>query len=54
MKELITKQNLIYLGIGLISAIVTYNLLKNPEKSLETKQVTKSADANSSFCGCGA
>lgn len=54
MKELLTKQNLMYLGIGLVSAIVIYNVLKNREKTTElTQPVTKSADENSSFCGCG-
>jgi hypothetical protein len=54
MKELLTKQNLMYLGIGLVSAIVIYNVLKNREKTTElTQPVIKSADENSSFCGCG-
>jgi uncharacterized membrane protein YuzA (DUF378 family) len=55
MKELMTKKNLIYLGIGLIGAIVIYNVLKNRTKESEkTKNDTNSESENSSFCGCGA
>ncbi len=54
MKELMTKKNLMYFGIGLVSAIVIYNVLKNRKKESETTPVIKSEDENSSFCGCGA
>lgn len=55
MKELMTKQNLMFVGIGLVSAFVVYKVLVNREKASETtKPATKSADETSSFCGCGA
>lgn len=55
-----TTQNLMYVGIGLASAYLFYNLLVNREKAsatqtASTKPATKSADETSSdFCGCGA
>jgi hypothetical protein len=55
MKELMTKQNLMFVGIGLATAFVVYKVLVNREKASETtKPVLKSADDSSSFCGCGA
>ena len=55
MKELMTKQNLMFVGIGLATAVVFYNILVNREKASETtKPATKSTDDTSSFCGCGA
>ena len=55
MKELTTKKTLMYIGIGLIGAFVIYNVLKNRQKESEkTNPEIKSADENSSFCGCGA
>jgi hypothetical protein len=55
MKDLMTKQNLMYAGIGLVTAFVVYKVLVNREKASETtKPVLKSSDETSSFCGCGA
>jgi hypothetical protein len=57
MKELMTKQNLMYAGIGLVTAFVVYKVLVNREKVSETASnttATKSTDETSSFCGCGA
>lgn len=58
MKNLITTQNLIYVGIGFATAYVVYNILVNREKAkATTKPVLKPAiitDESSDFCGCGA
>ena len=57
MKNLMTTQNLMYIGIGLATAFVVFKVLENREKSNEKTSnttTTKSADATSSFCGCGA
>jgi hypothetical protein len=55
MEELMKKQNLIFIGVGLVTAVVIYNVLINREKASKiTQPVTKSLDDNSSFCGCGA
>jgi hypothetical protein len=55
MKNLITKQNLIILGVGLATAFFVYKVLVNGEKeSKTTKTVSKEMDETSSFCGCGA
>ena len=55
MKNLMTKENLMYAGIGLVTAYVVYMVLVNREKaSATTNPVTKSTDETSSFCGCGA
>lgn len=50
-----TKQNLMFVGIGLATAYVVYMVLVNREKSpaTSTKSV-ESTDATSDFCGCGA
>ena len=36
MKELMIKNNLMYVGIGLLTAIIVYNLLLNRKKEDET------------------
>ena len=55
MKELMTKQNLIFVGIGLATAVVFYNILVNREKaSGNTNVKPKPSEEKSSFCGCGA
>ena len=55
MKELMNKQNLMFVGVGLATAFVFYKVLVNREKASETiKPVLKSTDETSSFCGCGA
>ena len=55
MKNLMTKQNLIILGVTLATAYVVYNVLAKREKAPATS--TKSVeliDETSDFCGCGA
>lgn len=48
------KQNLMFLGVGLVTAFVVYKVLVNREKSVETiKPVSKSVEETSDFCGCG-
>lgn len=59
MKELMTKQNLMFVGIGLATAFVVYKVLVNREKTNEIatptgKPVVKSNEESSDFCGCGA
>lgn len=55
MKNLMTKQNLIILGVGLATALAVYHALKNREKSPATSNKSvESTDATSDFCGCGA
>lgn len=57
MKNLFTQQNLIYFGIGLVTAYVVHSVLVNREKSNNiTTPVLKSegVDETSDFCGCGA
>lgn len=59
MKDLITKQNLMFVGIGLATAFVVYKVLVNREKTNEIanttgKPVMKSNEESSDFCGCGA
>jgi hypothetical protein len=55
MKNLMTKENLMYAGIGLVTAYVVYMVLVNREKTSETtKPVSKSVEETSDFCGCGA
>lgn len=59
MKDLMTKQNLMFVGIGLATAFVVYKVLVNREKTNEIanttgKPVMKSNEESSDFCGCGA
>jgi hypothetical protein len=54
MKELMTKQNLMFVGIGLATAVVFYNILVNREKASVTNIKPKPSEEKSSFCGCGA
>jgi branched-subunit amino acid transport protein len=68
MKNIIGKQELIFAGIGLLTAIVVFKFIIRDKKTeiTSTKPVlqavnngvvsptTKSADGISSFCGCGA
>jgi hypothetical protein len=62
MKNLITKQNLIILGVGLVSAIVVYKVLVNRgKKDKVTNETGKPVlkplpikEGSSDFCGCGA
>ena len=55
MKELMKKENLMFVGIGLATAYVVYMVLVNREKaSAVSKPALKSTDDTSSFCGCGA
>jgi hypothetical protein len=55
MEKLMTKQNLMFVGIGLVTAFVVYKVLVNREKSVATtKPVSKSVEETSDFCGCGA
>jgi len=50
-----TKQNLMYAGIGILTAFIVYKVLVNREKSVgTTKPVSKSVEETSDFCGCGA
>jgi len=53
MKELMTKQNLIFVGIGLATAVVFYNILVNREKAVKPQPLSKPSEDKSSFCGCG-
>ena len=64
----IGKQELMFAGIGLLTAIVVFKFITRDKKTeiASTKPVlqtinngvvsptTKSADGTSSFCGCGA
>jgi hypothetical protein len=57
MKNLFTQQNLVYIGIGLVTAFVVTNVLVNRQKTKNNnKPVLKSEsdEENSDFCGCGA
>lgn len=54
MKNLITKQGLMFAGIGLLTAIVVYKVITREKKTETASTTTKSVDATSSFCGCGA
>jgi hypothetical protein len=59
MEKLMTKQNLMYAGITLLTAIIVYKLIVNYSKpttsaSNTTPTTIKSTDESSSFCGCGA
>jgi hypothetical protein len=62
MKNLMTKQNLIILGVGLVSAIVVYKVLVNrAKKDKVTNETGKPVlkplaikEGSSDFCGCGA
>lgn len=59
MKELMTKNNLMYAGIGLLTAIIIYKVIVNRKKEDEKiivkgKPVEIIKDNKSSFCGCGA
>ena len=59
MKELMTKNNLMYAGIGLLTAIIIYKVIVKRDKSdkkppLEGKPFVVTTDNKSSFCGCGA
>lgn len=55
MKELMKKENLMFVGIGLATAYVVYMVLVNREKaSPVSKPSIKSTDDTSSICGCGA
>ena len=56
MKDLMTTKNLMYVGIGLVTAYVLYRVLVNREKA-PTNPVSKAVDSTddtSDFCGCGA
>ena len=55
MEKLMTKQNFMYAGIGILTAFIVYKVLVNREKSVgTTKPVSKSVEETSDFCGCGA
>lgn len=59
MKELMTKNNLMYAGIGLLTAIIIYKVIVKRDKADETttpkgKPFVVTTDNKSSFCGCGA
>ena len=59
MKELMTNKNLMYAGIGLLTAIIIYKVIVNRKKEDGTtipkgKPVVITTDNKSSFCGCGA
>ena len=59
MKELMTKNNLMYAGIGLLTAFIVYKIIVKSEKPKETvdtkgKPLALSVYNKSSFCGCGA
>jgi hypothetical protein len=59
MKDLMTKQNLMFVGIGLATAFVVYKVLVNRETINKIvnptgKPVMKSNEESSDFCGCGA
>jgi hypothetical protein len=56
MNNLLTKQNLIYLGVGLASAYLFYNLIVNREKAkgISIQPKNKLNEKKSDFCGCGA
>jgi hypothetical protein len=59
MKELMTNKNLMYAGIGLLTAIIVYKVIVKRDKADETiivkgKPVEITKDNKSSFCGCGA
>jgi|LakMenE18May11ns_1017448.scaffolds.fasta_scaffold7710892_1 hypothetical protein len=58
MKNLISKENLLYIGIGIATSYLIYNILINREKIKEKKmnESNKSnfeSDDSSDFCGCG-
>jgi hypothetical protein len=60
MEKLMTKQNLMFAGIGLLTAVIVYKVLvaydkPSVSKNSTTKPATASVDEKSSdFCGCGA
>ena len=59
MKEIMTNKNLMYAGIGLLTAIIIYKVIVKRDKADETiivkgKPVEITKDNKSSFCGCGA
>jgi hypothetical protein len=57
MKNIMTTQNLMFLGIGLATAFIAFKLLENRDKASTTTPTTKPSDKTetaSSFCGCGA
>jgi hypothetical protein len=54
MKNLLTSQNLMYVGIGLATAFIVYNIIVSREKNKEITLKTKLEDTTSDFCGCGA
>jgi len=59
MKDFITKQNLMFVGIGLVTAFIVYKVLVNREKTNEIanptgKTVMNTNEKSSEFCGCGA
>lgn len=60
MEKLMTKQNLMYVGIAYLTAFVVYKVLVAYDKpsasqNSTTKPATASVDEKSSdFCGCGA
>jgi hypothetical protein len=62
MKELMTKQNLMFVGIGLATAFVVYKVLVNRgKKDKVTNETGKPVlkplpikEGSSDFCGCGA
>lgn len=56
MKNLLNTQNLIVLGIGVVTAYVTYNILVNKEKAKKQDGIIAKINDNktSEFCGCGA
>jgi hypothetical protein len=57
MKNIMTTQNLMFLGIGLATAFIAFKFLENRDKASTTTPTTKPSDKTetaSSFCGCGA
>ena len=58
MKKFMTKENLIYTGVALLTAIVVYKLIEHNRNALNSssiKPASKSTEETTSdFCGCGA
>jgi len=62
MKELMDKKNLIFVGIGLVTAFVVYKVLVNRDKKDNVVKPTDKPvlkplpikEVSSDFCGCGA
>ena len=60
MKNILTKQNLVFAGVGLITAFVIYKIVANRKKNNVVISINKDVlktypikEKSSDFCGCG-